>query len=183
MPFPKSPASSSPNRHNALLLHAARRRGRALRPFDRPAARQCPRHLPGIDGVRRRRSRRRQDAGRHRRLVRPLHAAGGARSAAWPVPRHHRLRPSVRRRARAAANSLRRADPARLCRQRRDRRHLDLRAHADARMLRARSSPMARRPSGRSVAGLRARRRRGDHRRPAPRRPENHRRCRLARAP
>ena len=61
----------------------------------------------------------RQDAQRHRRLVRPLHAAGGARSAAWPVPGHHRLRPSVRRRARAAADRVRRADAARFCRQRR----------------------------------------------------------------
>ena len=96
---------------------------------------------------------------RHRRLVRPLHAAGGARSAAWAVSRHHRLRPSVRRRARAAADRMRRADAARLCRQRRDRRHLDLRPHADAPCFMADHRRWRGGRSRRSAAGIRARRR------------------------
>ena len=85
--------------------------------------------------------------------------------------------------ARTDATRLRRADPARLYRQRGDRRHLDLRAHADAPGFGKDHRRWRGGRSGRSAAGLRARRRRGDHRRPASRRPENHRRCRLARAP
>ena len=160
-----------------------RRSGRARRPLDRPAARQCPRHLSRVDGVRCRRGRRPQDARRHRRLVRPLHAAGGARSAAWAVSRHHRLRPSVRRRTRAAADGERRAGTAGLCRQRRDRLDLDLRPHADAAAFAEKSLPMARRPLAVGplpVSALGAER--CHHRRPAPRRLENHRRRRLARA-
>ena len=72
---------------------------------------------------RRRRGRRRQDAERHRRLVRPLHAAGGAGCAAWAVSRYHRLRASVRRRGGADGQLSAMRCRGRVYRQRRDRRH------------------------------------------------------------
>ena len=160
-----------------------RRSGRALRPLDRPAPRQCPRHLSRVDGVRCRRGRRLQDARRHRGLVRPLHAAGGARSAVRPVSRHHRLCSPVWRRTRAAADRERRAVTARLYRQRRGRLDLDLRPHADAAGVGKNHCRGRGGPGRQPAADLRARRRRCHHRRPAPRRLEDHRRRRLARAP
>ena len=76
--------------------------------------------------------------------------------------------------------AVRRADAARLCRQRRDRQHLGLRAHADAARFAEKSFADGEEADGRQpAAGVRARRRRCHHPRPAPRRPENHRRCRL----
>ena len=135
-----------------------RRSGRALRPLDRPAACQCPRHLPRIDGVRRRRGRRPKDARRYRRLVRPFHAAGGAGSAARAVSGHHRLRPSVRRRTRAAADREWRAGTAGLYRQCRDRLDFDLRPHPDAADFRENHCRWRGGPGRQSAAGLRARR-------------------------
>ena len=138
-----NPASSSPKTTTRWrsLRWTMRRRARSR---CRPAARQCPRHLPAnlsvfdADDV--------ADAKtleRDRRLVRPLHAAGGARSAARAVSRHHRLRASVRRRSGAVADVVPRAGSPGFCRQCGNRRHLGLRAHADAAMPRAASSPMA----------------------------------------
>ena len=150
--------------HNALLISRARRRGRALGlAVGLPLANAraiCP-ELTVFDADEVGRP---QDTQRHRRLVRPLHAAGGARSAARPVSRHHRLRPSVRRRGRADAAVMRRADAAGFCRQRGDCRHLGLRAHADAPCLRQNRRRWRGGRGGQPAAGVRARRRRCHHR-------------------
>ncbi len=82
---------------NALHVHAWRR-GRKDSDSIKASPCQCPRHGAAADYCGGGRTRRRQAAGRYRRLVRPLHAFGVAGFPRWIVARHHRRRPSVRRR-------------------------------------------------------------------------------------
>ena len=117
------------------------------RPLDRPAARQCPRHLSGIDGVRCRRGRPTaktlDDIADWCDRFTPLVALDPPHGLFLDITGCAHLFGGE---ARAAADRVRRADAAGFCRQRRDRRHLDLRPHADAACLPEKSLPMARRP-------------------------------------
>ena len=168
--------------HNALLLYAIDEAAVRVRPvIGLPLANAraiCP-EMTVYDADRARRS---QDAGRHRRLVRPLHAAGGARSAAWAVSRHtgcaHLFggEAALLRMVCGALTPQGFAVSAAIAG-----------TSICARTL-TRSTPGTIVADGEeaeavcSAAGICPRRRRRHHKRPAPRGAENHRRCRLARA-
>ena len=144
--------------------HRADRRRRAPRPQDRHGARRRPRHVSEAAGRRGRSGGRPAPARSHRRLVRPLYAAGRPRCAGRPAARRHRLRASVRRRGGARPRSRHAADASGPARPRRGGRHGRLRLGRGA-LWQARHRAARRDRSGRAAAADRGAARRCRHRR------------------